>query len=164
VEEMDIKSLEAERDSLIGSARTVLMAAPGNAALPEMGVTPFVRHDGATYIYPSRLSAHVRAILESGEGAFLFIEDENAAQNIWARKRIKINAHITEIERKLDIFETVCDLFSDRHGPTMSLIRDFTDFHLLRLHPTDGVMVLGFAKAYRLSGPELAVSEHLRSS
>lgn len=46
----------------------------------------------------------------------------------------------------------------------MSLIRDFTDFHLLRLQPTDGVMVLGFAKAYRLAGPELAVSEHLRSS
>ncbi|MEC8539123.1 MAG: hypothetical protein VXY51_05255 [Pseudomonadota bacterium] len=164
MEEMDIKSLEAERDSLIGSARTVLMAAPSNAEIPEMGVTPFVRHDGATYIYPSRLSAHVRAILESGEGAFLFIEDENVAQNIWARKRIKINAHITEIERKSEIFETVCDLFSDRHGPTMSLIRDFTDFHLLRLQPTDGVMVLGFAKAYRLSGPELAVSEHLRSS
>ena len=164
MEEMDIKSLEAERDSLIGSARTVLMAAPGNAGIPEMGVTPFVRHDGATYIYPSRLSAHVRAILESGEGAFLFIEDENAAQNIWARKRIKVNALITEIERKSEIFETVCDLFSDRHGPTMSLIRDFTDFHLLRLQPTDGVMVLGFAKAYRLSGPELAVSEHLRSS
>ena len=93
-----------------------------------MGVTPFVRHDDATYIYPSRLSAHVRAILESGEGAFLFIEDENAAQNIWARKRIKINAKITEIDRKSKIFETVCDLFADQHGPTMSLIRDFTDF------------------------------------
>ena len=164
MEELDVRSLEAERDALIGSTRTVLMAAPGNAGIPEMGVTPYVRHDGATYIYPSRLSAHVRAILESGEGAFLIIEDEQSAQNIWARKRIKINAKITEIDRKSEVFETVCDLFADRHGPTMSLIRDFTDFHLLRLQPTDGVMVLGFAKAYRLAGPELAVSEHLRSS
>jgi len=163
VEEMDIKSLEAERDALIGSTRTVLMAAPGNAGIPGMGVTPFVRHDGATYIYPSRLSAHVRAILESGEGAFLFIEDENAAQNIWARKRLKFDSELIEIKRNSDEFNSVCDAFADTHGPTMGLIRDFSDFHLLRLRPLGGVMVLGFAQAYRLSGEMLDVTEHLRS-
>ena len=46
----------------------------------------------------------------------------------------------------------------------MGLIRDFTDFHLLRLHPTGGVMVLGFAKAYRLEGEALRVTAHLRAS
>ena len=34
----------------------------------------------------------------------------------------------------------------------MSLIRDFTDFHLLRLQLTDGVMVLGFAKRRLAAG------------
>lgn len=163
MEAEELIALEAERDRLIASARTLLMAAPGDSGFPEMGVTPFVRHGGATYIYPSRLSAHVRAILEAGRGAFMMIEDESSAQNIWARKRMKINADITEIDRKTENFNSICDLFADQHGPTMGLIRDFSDFHLLRLRPTDGVMVLGFAKAYRLSGSELAVSAHLRS-
>ena len=100
----------------------------------------------------------------SHDAAFLVIEDEASAQNIWARKRIKFDAEITEIERKSDNFNAVCDVFAARHGPTMGLIRDFTDFHLLRLRPTGGVMVLGFAQAYRLAGSDLAVTAHLRQS
>jgi putative heme iron utilization protein len=46
----------------------------------------------------------------------------------------------------------------------MDLIRDFTDFHMLKLVPTSGVMVLGFATAYQLDGPGLDIAEHLRES
>ena len=164
MDDIDIAGLEAARDALLSQARTILMAAPGDSDMPEMGVTPLVWHDGALFIYPSRLSAHIRAMLAVGKAACLVIEDEADAQNIWARKRIKFDSEITEIERKTDLFEAVCDGFASRHGPTMGLIRDFTDFHLLRLRPTGGVMVLGFAQAYRLSGPDLAVTAHLRQS
>ena len=164
MDDIDIAGLEAARDALLSQARTILMAAAGDSDMPEMGVTPLVWHDGAMFIYSSRLSAHVRAMLAAQRAAFLVIEDEADAQNIWARKRIKFNSELTEIERKTDVFEAVCDVFASRHGPTMGLIRDFTDFHLLQLRPADGVMVLGFAQAYRLSGPDLAVTAHLRQS
>lgn len=164
MEDIDIAGLEAERDSLLKQARTVLMAATGQGEMPEMGVTPLVWHDGGMFIYPSRLSAHVRAMLQAGKAAFLVIEDEGSAQNIWSRKRIKFDAQISEIKREKSIFNAVCDGFAARHGPTMGLIRDFTDFHLLRLHPTGGVMVLGFAQAYQLAGPDLAVTAHLRQN
>ena len=163
--DFDEAALSAERDDLLGSARTLLMSAAGeDRDLPEMGVTPVVRLDDAFYIYPSHLSAHVRAMLAAGKAAFLVIEDEGKAQNIWARRRIKFDAELYEIERKNDEFERVCDAFATAHGPTMGLIRDFTDFHLLRLRPTGGVMVLGFAKAYRLEGEALRVAAHLRTS
>ena len=161
--EFDPVALGVERDRLLAEARTVLMAAPSDDAMPEMGVTPVVRMDGAFYIYPSRLSAHVRAVLAAGKAAFMVIEDESKAQNIWARKRLKFDSEIFEIDRKKDEFNAVCDVFSDSHGPTMALIRDFSDFHMLRLRPCGGVMVLGFAQAYRLSGEALDVTEHLRS-
>lgn len=164
MDDIDISSLEAERDTLLAQARTLLMAATGDGDQPEMGVTPVVRHDGCMFIYPSRLSAHVRAMLASGKAAFLVIEDEASAQNIWARKRIKFNAEIFEMNRESYLFNSVCDVFASCHGPTMGLIRDFTDFHLLRLRPSSGVMVLGFAQAYRLSGPDLSVTAHLRQS
>ncbi|MGB1105496.1 MAG: hypothetical protein ACPG36_03350 [Candidatus Puniceispirillaceae bacterium] len=164
MDDIDIPDLELARDGLLARARTILMAAPGEGEMPEMGVTPVIRHDGAMFIYPSRLSAHVRAMLEAGMAACLVIEDEEGAQNIWARKRIKFDAELIEIERDSNFFNVVCDGFAARHGPTMGLIRDFTDFHLLRLRPTGGVMVLGFAQAYRLAGPDLAVTAHLRQS
>ena len=155
--------LGVERDRLLAEARTVLMAAPGEDAMPEMGVTPVVRMNGALYIYPSRLSAHVRAVLAAGKAALMVIEDESKAQNIWARKRLKFDAELVEIERNSDEFNEICDAFAATHGPTMGLSRDFSDFHLLRLRPFSGVMVLGFAQAYRLSGEALDVTEHLRS-
>ena len=161
--EFDPVALGVERDRLLAEARTLLIAAPGDDAMPEMGVTPVVRMDGALYIYPSRLSAHVRAVLGVGKAAFMLIEDESKAQNIWARKRLKFDSELVEIERNSDEFNAVCDVFADTHGPTMGLIRDFFDFHLLRLRPLVGVMVLGFAQAYRLSGEALDVTEHLRS-
>ena len=129
--------------------------------MPEMGVTPFIaiRRDLYLPVPVSACPRHARC----WQRCFLIIEDEDTAQNIWARKRIKINADIIEIDRQKEEFKVVCDLFAEA-GPTMGLIRDFSDFHLLRLLPSDGVMVLGFAKAYRLSGPDLVVTEHLRSS
>ena len=168
MEDIDIERLETERDNLLAGARTILMATAGDDAdagrMPEMGVTPLIWHDGEMFIYPSRLSAHVRAMLKAGKAAFLVIEDEESAQNIWARKRIKFDSEIHEIDRETELFDTVCDEFASRHGPTMGLIRDFTDFHLLRLRPAGGVMVLGFAQAYRLAGSDLAITAHLRQS
>ena len=63
-----------------------------------------------------------------------------------------------------DDFSVLSDIFVSHHGPTMNLIRDFTDFHMLKLLPVSGVMVLGFAKAYQLEGPMLDVAAHLRES
>lgn len=163
-DEFDAAALSAERDRLLDAARTVLMAAPGEGDMPEMGVTPMICHEGDFYIYPSHLSAHVRAMLAARQAAFLIIEDEGGAQNIWARKRIKFDSEIIEIERQSDEFNLICDAFASVHGPTMGLIRDFSDFHLLRLRPLGGVMVLGFARAYRLEGAALEVTAHLRSS
>ena len=161
--EFDPVALGVERDRLLDEARTVLMAAPGDYAMPEMGVTPVVRMNGAFYIYPSKLSAHVRAVFAAGKAAFMVIEDESKAQNIWARKRLKFYSKLVEIERNSDEFNAVCDIFADTHGPTMGLVRDFSVFHLLRLRPCGGLMVLGFAQAYRRSGEALDVTEHLRS-
>jgi putative heme iron utilization protein len=103
-------------------------------------------------------------MLKTRQAQFLAIEDEATAQNIWARKRIRFTANIIEIDRKNDEFDCLARLFAARHGPTMDLIRDFTDFHMLKLVPTSGVMVLGFAKAYQLDGPGLDIAEHLRES
>ena len=163
----DKTELADQRNLVLAAAQTLIIGAPPEAeeaSLPEMGVTPSIHYEGFFYIYPSRLSAHVRSMLEVKHAQFLVIEDEATAQNIWARKRIRFAANLVEIERKSDEFDRLSTLFAARHGPTMDLIRDFTDFHMLKLVPTSGIMVLGFAKAYKLDGPGLDIVEHLRES
>ncbi|MDA9639556.1 hypothetical protein N9T38_00770 [SAR116 cluster bacterium] len=162
--DFNLADLEKQRDSILKSGQTLIIAAQDSGGFPQMGVTPTIRMNGHFYIYPSRLSAHVRAMLAAGEAQFLIIEDEGNAQNIWARKRIKFDSDIIEIKRKSDEFNEASKAFSKAHGPTMDLIRDFTDFHLLKLLPREGVMVLGFAKAFALSGLNLQITKHLSES
>ena len=166
--ELDWAALASQRDAVLATTRTLIIGTgpeTGDASsCPELGVTPSIRHNDHFFIYPSRLSAHVRVMMETGVAQFLAIEDEASAQNIWARKRIRFTAEIIEIERHSDDFYFLSDAFSARHGPTMSLIRDFADFHMLKLVPLHGVMVLGFAKAFRLEGGGLDIVAHLRES
>lgn len=130
----------------------------------EQGQAPFVRHHDDLYIYSSHLSGHIRGLLSSGLAQFLLIEDESLSQNIWARVRIKFAAEIAEISRDEEVFSTACDLIGEAHGPVMEMIRNFTDFHLFKITPTNGVLVTGFAAAYKVEGPHFEVTAHLRSS
>ena len=73
---------------------------------------------------------------------------------------LKFTATATEISRDDTIFKSLCDAFTSTHGPTMDLIQNFTDFHMLRLDPDAAVLVLA-AKAFRLSGPDFEIVAHL---
>ena len=159
---IDIAALNDQRDRLLAQ-KTIIMTALTDEDAPEMGVTPLIRFDGGLYIYPSRLSSHVRALLARRHGQFLLIEDEATAQNIWARKRMKFNASIEDISRDDPLFDPLCEEFAKMHGPTMNLIRDFSDFHMLKLTPLSGVLVTGFANAYAVSGADLVITEHLKA-
>ncbi len=159
----DIQELRDQRDSLM-RARTILIAAKSQEDYPEMGVTPVIRHDGDFYIYPSHLASHVRAMLDQNVAQFMMIEDETSAQNIWARRRLKFTASLVDVERDSALFDLLCTQFAAEHGPTIGVIRDFSDFHMMRLVPTVGVMVLGFAKAFELRGRDLDIVAHLEKS
>ena len=163
METSELASLARQRDQLFAQ-KTILIGARGETGHPEMGVTPFIYYSGALFIYPSRLSAHVRAVLAHRQGQFLLIEDEQMAQNIWARVRLKFDADVDEIDRKDASFAPLCDAFKTVHGSIMDLIRNFADFHMLRLRPRSGVLVTGFARAYRVEGEKFAITEHLKNS
>ena len=149
-------------------ALRTLVLAVGNAqndgevgTVPEIGVSPFIWRNDGLYIYTSRLSQHVRDLIELGEAGCLLCADEVDSQNIWARCRLKFTVKAVEVSRYDPIFDDLCSEFTTAHGPTMGLIRNFTDFHMFRLVPVDGVLVLGFAKAFRVSGPAFDIVAHL---
>lgn len=159
------KKVLTAQQRLLDNARTVHIAVhyeeEGEVYI-DQGQAPFIRHQGALYIYSSHLSGHIRGLLSGGHAQFLLIEDESKSQNIWARVRMKFSAEITELGRDDEFFNTACDLIGEAHGPVMDMIRNFTDFHLFRIIPVDGVLVTGFAAAYKVQGADFTLTENLR--
>ena len=45
-----------------------------------------------------------------------------------------------------------------QHMVQQWLIRNFTDFHMIRLTPRKGVLVLGFAKAFTVTGANFDIT------
>lgn len=164
----DLEKVIVARDKLIETAKTLIVVAQladGEGGGPDLGFSPFIRDDeGCFYIYTSQLSAHVRALLQGNAARFMLAADESASQNIWARVRLKFEADIIAIARDDSDFATKMDWMQDALGPTMGLIRNFSDFHLFKITPTTGILVTGFAAAYAVTGLEFTITEHLSQS
>ena len=155
--------IESARDQLL-QLRTMYMTINSADTVPEMGVSPFIRRDDGIYIYASHLSPHVRDLIDQGEATCMLCADERDCQNIWARNRLKFRVKALEINRDDGKFDKLCNDFSLAHGPTMNLIRNFNDFHMIRLTPQKGVLVLGFAKAFIVSGTNFHIIAHINKA
>ena len=150
----------AARDAVLAQ-KSLTVAVFDDKFVPEMGVSPFIRRDDGIFIYTSHLAGHVQALLAQKKASFIISVDEASTKNIWARHRLKFSAVVTEVLRDESDFYDLCEVFADAHGNTMSLIKGFTDFHMLRIIPEDGVLVLGFAKAFCVEGTKFDIVAHL---
>ena len=160
-----MKKIISARDALIDKAQTLTVSVTGDDGAPDMGTSPFIRDEaGDFFIYTSQLSAHVRALIAGNQTRFMLIADESASQNIWARVRLKFTAHSTVIERGSTPFNEMADKMAPAFGPTMALIRQFSDFHMVKITPIKGVIVTGFASAYEVTGPHFDVGAQLTKS
>ena len=160
-----LEKIVQSRDALLAQAKTITICVTGADGTPDMGTSPFVRDEaGHFYIYTSQLSSHVRALLAGQPAHFMVIADEAASQNIWARVRVKFHADIMVIDRNSDSFAAIAAKMAEPFGPTMALIKDFTDFHMIKLTPQKGIIVTGFASAYEVEGPDFTIGAQLTKS
>ena len=157
---MATDSILAARDNLLAQ-KSLTIAVLDESAVPDIGVSPFIRKDDGLYIYTSHLASHVQALLAQKRASFIITLDEADTVNIWARHRLKFAGAVTELSRDTKDFSNLCDDFTAMHGNTMPLIKNFTDFHMLRITPENGVLVLGFAKAFLLKGASFDIVAHL---
>jgi len=168
MDEKLFKKAERLRDELLASAQTlgITILSPSKEGIdqPDIGFAPFIRHEGCFYIYSSDLSSHIRSLIAGQAVQFFLIVDEGRSQNIWARVRLKFTADVLELDRDAPEFHPILDIIGKAHGPVMEMIRNFTDFHLLKIKPEQGVLVTGFAQAFSITGPMFELTEHLSKS
>ena len=127
---------------------------------PEASYAPYVVDRGRYYVYLSRLARHASNLRETPRASVLFIEGEAEAKHLFSRERLTLACAVTEITRATPRFDAVLDMFDQRFGKFMQVIRPLQDFGLFELKPVSGSYVAGFARAYVLDGEDLGHIRH----
>ncbi len=161
-EEEELAWATQEFRKLRESVRSCILATVSSKGLPLSSYAP-VLVDGAGdfYVYVSAIAKHYGHLRKSGLASLSLIEDESAAEQLFARKRVTTDCAATLIERGSDDWGTIMAGLENRHGSTMGYLKELTDFDLFRLRPSEGRLVLGFGKAYRVFGPGLSEISYL---
>lgn len=161
-------SVEQVCEALLAKTLSLQLATVGEEAYPHCGYTPYLmRNDGEYaarqfYIFISELALHTRDLMREPRASIMLIEDETDAKQIFARTRLYYECDATEIKRDHSDYTSIMDEYEARQGKMVNLLRQLPDFRLLRLQPVSGQFVMGFGKAFKLTGPALNEFEHSR--
>ena len=157
----EIKQIELIKKKLISNTKSIIISVNEDNS-GDLGYAPYFHDHNYYYIYASELSTHIKLLLKKKIGTFMIINDEFVSQNIWARIRLKFDAKINIIRRNNEDFHNICEKIRSRHGQTMNLIKQFSDFHLIKIIPSRGTFISGFGNAFNLEGQYLNVINKIR--
>ena len=84
--------LQSDIKTLVSSFKTVLMATSTEDGVPEISYSPYVICDGLLHVLLSDLSVHTGNLKSNPRASLLFIESEQDAEKLHARKRVTFKA------------------------------------------------------------------------
>ena len=134
----------------------------GENGQPESSYAPFViDQNNNFYIYISSLARHTGNMLDDGRAGIMLIEEEEEAENIFARRRVTFECNVELLERETEDWRRIMLLFDQRGPELMETLRRLMDFQLLRLRAKSGLFVKGFGKTYKISGARMDELSHV---
>ena len=152
--------IEKVKSKLIDACKSIVITVSDNDH-PDIGYAPYIYKDKYFYIFSSELSSHIKLLINKKVGTFMLIKDEQDTKNIWARVRMKFQAKVSLIRRNVSDFQEITDVISNKHGNTINIIKEFKDFHLIKITPKQGTIITGFGSAYNLTGMSLEVKSKI---
>lgn len=161
METLPLQSVFKDFEKFIGRFKTVILGTLSATVEPEASYAPVLQKDGKFYIYVSELAKHTHNLLENKKLTLLFIEDEQDAENIFARKRATLRSEAKHIARDCEGWNDLMDAYGEHLGETARNLRELQDFHLFELTPLNATFVRGFAQAYQLNGDQLNQVRHM---
>ena len=145
--------------------RSIMLSTVSGDGIPQASYAPFLMDaDKTLYIYVSGLSAHTANLKQTGQASVLFIEDEAATTEIFARRRLTYHCAVAPLPRDTARWQTLIDRFEQRFGSVIGLMKGLPDFQIFRLEPQSGQFVIGFGAAYRVKTDDLNTLEPRRQS
>lgn len=144
---------------LIDRTKSVLLATVDAEGNPNSSYAPFVREGNTFYILVSFMAKRTKNLSEGRKTSVMFIEDESATKQIYARERLTLEASTSQIERDSETWNTIVAKLKEAHGKVVDVIFEMGDFILIGLHPVKGSYVNGFGSAYFVD-ENLEIVEH----
>ena len=139
--------------ALLEGFRSIHLATVDGDGTPEASYAPAVMDEsGRLYVHVSELASHMWNLRSTGRASVLIIEDEGTCDTIFARKRVAFRCNAEEVPRLNAEWEAVLARLEAKHGKMAGYLKTMADFHLMRLTPLSGRLVLGFGKAYDVGG------------
>lgn len=146
----------------IGVFQSAMLATVNEKGEADASYAPVLQQDGRFYIFISELAQHTQNLLDTPTASILFIEAEEDASQLFARKRATLKVSARHLERSESEWEPLIDAMQAQLGDMISVLRNLADFHLFELTPSSANFVKGFAQAYQLDGQTLKQIRHHR--
>lgn len=159
--EIDLALVRDECARFPEAFQSVLMATVGQSGMPDASYAAYVQFEDDYYVYVSELAQHTKNLAETGNVSLLFIEEEASARHLFARQRMTLQCDADFVSRSTEEFERIMDLFEEKFGAFMSMLKKLNDFHLFRMTPRKGAFVRGFAQAFELDGKGMSNIRHI---
>lgn len=151
-----------ELERLRTEVRSCILATVSASGQPLSSYAPaFIDGSGDFLVFVSAMAKHYGHLRKNGLASLSLIEDESKAEELFARKRLTVDCAAILISRESEDWQAGIAGLEERHGSTMGYLKDLVDFDLFRLRPSEGRLVLGFGKAYRVFGDGLSEIGHL---
>jgi putative heme iron utilization protein len=149
--------------TLLSGFRSIQLGTASVDGLPEASYAPAVLTEAREfYVHVSELSAHTANLRDTGRASVLLIEDEETCEQIFARKRVTFACETSEVERDSDEWKDAMERFGEKFGGIMGHLKTMRDFHLIRLRPRSGRLVVGFGQAFDVTGEQMNELVHVR--
>lgn len=153
------KPLTPKVKELIERTQSIILATVDAEGIPTSSYAPFVQIENTFYILVSFMAKHTKNLADGRKTSVMFIEDESATKQIYARERLTIEASASQVERDSETWNTVVSQLKETHGKVVEVISEMKDFILIGLHPVKGSYVNGFGSAYFVD-ENLDILEH----
>lgn len=153
------KPLTPKVKELIERSKSFILATVDAEGTPNSSYAPFVQVENTFYILVSFMAKHTKNLADGRKTSVMFIEDESATKQIYARERLTIEASTSQVERDSETWNAVVSQLKETHGKVVDVIAEMQDFILIGLHPVKGSYVNGFGSAYFVD-QNLEIMEH----
>lgn len=148
--------LSTEVMEFLHSRKSLQLSSLTADGLPYASYAPFAIGDDCLYILISDIAVHARNLAENADASVLIIEDEDSAEQLFARKRVNYSIKAEQVELETEAWQQGIDILVERHGERIHNLSQLSDFRLFKLVPQGGRYVKGFGRAYALAGNSLA--------
>jgi putative heme iron utilization protein len=158
------KRIQTEILDFICSRKSLQLSSITTEGQPYASYAPFALGESCLYVLVSEIAVHAVNLQKNPTASILIIEDEDAAGELFARKRVNYSVKSLKLENASEEWLKGVNILVERHGDRINKLSELEDFKLFKLTPTAGRYVKGFGRAYAFKGEALVGEfiEHLR--